>query len=178
MFDFARFTTICSFSNREYFNHRYPVCKETIWPYMTIASTRCWHMFLSSWHLFLALSPIYVLYMHMYVHMCVYIYIECIEIHQSNWKTSASSDFNVLSLQIVAQMLSGRGVDCMGGTKQTGKIWNKISVVYNVSLEKNVFNPIIVDRSNLADPTVTTLIWPQAMPAIKFCPISSHQAGE
>jgi hypothetical protein len=46
----------------------------------------------------------------------------------------------------------------MGGTKQTGKIWNKISVVYNVSLEKNVFNPIIVDRSNLADPTVTTLI--------------------
>ena len=93
-----------------------------------------------------------------YTYMCVYIYIECIEIHQSNWKTSASSDFNVLSLQIVAQMLSGRGVDCMGGTKQTGKIWNKISVVYNVSLEKNVFNPIIIDRSNLADPTVTTLI--------------------
>ena len=92
------------------------------------------------------------------VYIYIYIYIECIEIHQSNWKTSASSDFNVLSLQIVAQMLSGRGVDCMGGTKQTGKIWNKISVVYNVSLEKNVFNPIIVDRSNLADPTVTTLI--------------------
>ena len=58
------------------------------------------------------------------------------------------------------------------------KYRNKISVVYNVSLEKNVFNPIIVDRSNLADPTVPTLIWPQAMPAIKFGPISSHQAGE